>query len=70
MIAAYVKNPYERKILPNQPVVSAIGSFFVKKALVLVRATEGISLPVILTREEPKKLPKPTPKVICSKSYS
>ena len=39
----------------------------VKNALVLVRATDGISLPVILTSEEPKKLPKPTPKVVIAR---
>ena len=67
IIAAYARNPYERKSLPNQPVLSAPGRVVLKKPLVVVRATEGTSEPVILIREPPKKLPKPVPKVVSAK---
>ena len=38
-----------------------------KKALVADRAMFGTSLPVSLMSEPPKKLPKPTPKVVMAR---
>ena len=53
--------------MPKSPREPAKGSVFLKTALVLVNATEGTSLPVNLISEPPKKLPKPTPKVVIAR---
>ncbi len=53
--------------MPNQPSLSAKGSFAQKKALVAPREIDAVSLPVSFTSEAPKKFPKPTPKVVSAR---
>ena len=53
--------------MPNQPRSAAKGRDFLKQALVADRAMEGTSAPESLMREPPKKLPKPTPKVVMAR---
>ena len=52
---------------PSAPRLSAKGSLAVKYELVAVRASEGTSLSVSFMSEPPKKLPKPTPKVVMAR---
>ena len=47
--------------------MSAPGTAVLKKLLVVVRATDGTSLPVSLMSEPPKKLPKPVPNVVSAR---
>ena len=66
MIAAYVKNPYERKIFENQSGLSE-KTERLKYALVFVRAIEGTSEPESLISEPPKKFPTPIPNVVIAR---
>ena len=53
--------------MPNQPSSDAKGRERLKYELVAESAMDGTSLPVSLMSEPPKKLPKPTPKVVMAR---
>ena len=57
----------EKNTVPTQPRLSAKGSLALKQLLVADRAMEGTSLPVSFIKDPPKKLPKPTPKVVMAR---
>ena len=64
MIATYVMKLYENSNSPTTPALPANGSVVLKALLVADSVIEGTSAPVSLMMEPPKKLPKPTPKVV------
>ena len=55
------------KATKNTPNLSAIGSVFLKQFEVEDSARNGMSAPESLTKEPPKKLPKPTPNVVMAR---
>ena len=63
----YARKLYDRKTSPNQPSLSAKGNVFLKQLDVAERVIDGSSDFVSFIREPPKKLPKPTPKVVSAR---